>query len=922
MPIFPSALLLLLLTLPTRADWPQLAHDASRSGSTTTELHPPFSRKWYRLFSDEGLQAGVQPVVAGHRLYIATLRGRLHAIDTASGKDLWVYDGQTGPALHTAAVAGDKVFIALGDTLHAINTKDGTKAWTFKTPVTIWNAPAVHAGVVYFGARDGHLHALDAATGKPRWSANLNAPLLNSPAVDAKNNRLVIGAEDMRVYAFDLATGRQLWLSQKLPGVSFRGYHPVIAPDGSVMITTTPCAGGDAMQALLLDMAKEVFGQFASWRIKSEDEKKRIRAANFELMKDPATYGKQLAYLRRRLTENPALQTFFVLDGVTGARNFVAPIVYAESMNGPASPPLVTSDGKVIVKYNALLRSRYEHYSPFLNVGYLDTAAGHVTPIMDQSRLHGWHDSLLLVHDEQSQLVAAGQTLINTHQDNVNALDLKTLKGDPKPWALNVHEVGPGVGASLYAHRLHGKPFPQGWEWIPRGTAVYGGGSAIDTPVVVDGDSFYFLPTHELNAGVALIAYKMDNAGKSDQKPKPDDILGEKLLPADIPKLTGWDWDTLESDRLKGTLTGLADKIAGTRHNPLTDQAQRTVAQIPTAQLHSLILTHAFTHNRPTTPSPHHLRLEQSVDELISHEWRPLLFPAGKAPAESYRIFADPAETLYALALAYPHLSPGLQARVKARVTQLQQPGGPFASPLGAAAYDPTRGDPRSAYDEAPATLLKMGRPITHPAGSSLYPFYLWAQVTGDFSQLQKAWPAIRTPLPTTAPKDEPDLGNARLSTLIAAARLSTQFDDAATAHALLDPTTAALRARLVYELAHTRGGLITTAGRRSLLGRWHFLTPDLARVLRTFSSDIHQDLMSTYIDHHRPAWAVAWNVELLWRNETPFSFPDMSADIFAAKAMILNAPADQLVQFLDLPWCKADEYHIQKLALLCAASR
>ena len=34
-----------------------------------------------------------------------------------------------------------------------------------------------------------------------------------------------------------------------------------------------------------------------------------------------------------------------------------------------------------------------------------------------------------------------------------------------------------------------------------RGTAVYGGGSTIDTPVVIAGDSFYFLPTHEINAG-------------------------------------------------------------------------------------------------------------------------------------------------------------------------------------------------------------------------------------------------------------------------------------------------------------------------------------------------------------------------------------------------------------------------------------
>ena len=112
---------------------------------------------------------------------------------------------------------------------------------------------------------------------------------------------------------------------------------------------------------------------------------------------------------------------------------------------------------------------------------------------------------------------------------------------------------------------------------------------------------------------------------------------------------------------------------------------------------------------------------------------------------------------------------------------------------------------------------------------------------------------------------------------------------------------------------------LITTAGQRSLLGRWHFLGPDLARILRTFAGPIHRHLMDNYVDHHRPAWYVAWNVELLWRNEAPFSFPDMSADVFAARALILNEPADQLARHLDVPWCKGDEYYVQKLAILCA---
>src|SRR3954454_3591154 len=110
---------------------------------------------------------------------------------------------------------------------------------------------------------------------------------------------------------------------------------------------------------------------------------------------------------------------------------------------------------------------------------------------MDQSRTYGWHDSLLLIHDEQSQLSVGGRVLFNTHQDNVNALDLETLRGYPFPLAHNVHEVRPGVAAGIWATLLHDKPLPRGWEWLPRGTAVYGGGSTLDVPIAIAGDSFY-----------------------------------------------------------------------------------------------------------------------------------------------------------------------------------------------------------------------------------------------------------------------------------------------------------------------------------------------------------------------------------------------------------------------------------------------
>jgi hypothetical protein len=77
---------------------------------------------------------------------------------------------------------------------------------------------------------------------------------------------------------------------------------------------------------------------------------------------------------------------------------------------------------------------------------------------------------------------------------------------------------------------------------------------------------------------------------------------------------------------------------------------------------------------------------------------------------------------------------------------------------------------------------------------------------------------------------------------------------------------------------------------------------------------------MDVYVDYHRPTWPLAWNVELMRRNECPFAFPTMSAEIFAARALILGESGEKLERDLDIPWCKADLFYIQKLVFCIEA--
>lgn len=942
--LLPLILNLLLGTfLSAHADWPMLAHDPARTGASPDQLRPPLTRKWYRLFPDEGIQSGVQPVIAKSSVFIGTLAGALHAIDAEDGKDLWRFQAG-GPILHAAAVHEGMVYFGCADSfVYAVNATDGTACWKFKTGSALWNAPVVIKGVgvassplaasalVLIGSRDGNLYALDPITGAQKWAASTGAPLLNSPAVDYGRNCVYIGSESMRVFAFSLSDGRELWRSEQLPGWSMRGYHPVIAPDGAVMVTTAPMVGYDRFQELLLQMVKEIFGDFASWRHK-KDENERLRAENFKLMENPDTYRRQLEFFRRRLTAEPAFQTFHVLDPETGRQRFVVPIVASESMNGPGAPPLVSGTGKVIVKYQALLRSRYEHYSPFLNVGYLNTTNGDIAPIMDQTRTYGWHDSLLLVHDEQCQLSLSGKILLNTHQDNVNALDLETLRGFADPWAVNLHEPAKGEALAIRMAAQRKDNLTPGNEWLIRGTAVYGGGSVLDVPVAIADDSFYYVPTHEINSGCALIAYKTGTGPAVTKRLSPPASLLTTEEWATVQNLP-WDWDTLSTPRLKNLLDALPQPVPGTTAAPLTNEALTTVATIPDSALDRFIWSERRSlrtrdlRARTSDPAFAHLQneLTHAIRELISREWKPLVTPAAKAPEFAYRFFHDPSETLFTLMLARNNLDTELREQVDAFALKLV---------TGPTSHDPSRGASRGYYGPrgteaassplsvAPSSQMRVVDEIAHDDLARLYPLYLWAETGAGTEFIRTNWARLRSVLDTPANKITDDCGNSRLAGLIAYCRLAKTMDDDAALARALTKTREAMRTRLVYELAHTRGGVIHQVPTgRSVFGRWRRLTPEVAELIRAYALPVERSLIQTYVDYHRPGWWLAWNVEQLMRNEAPVQLPTTPLEIFTARALLLEEPAEKLSQFLDLPWCNADEFYIQKLALALNAT-
>jgi hypothetical protein len=202
-----------------------------------------------------------------------------------------------------------------------------------------------------------------------------------------------------------------------------------------------------------------------------------------------------------------------------------------------------------------------------------------------------------------------------------------------------------------------------------------------------------------------------------------------------------------------------------------------------------------------------------------------------------------------------------------------------------------------------------------------LYVFWLWADVTGDWSRIEQNWNFLRKLIDQPPNKMEEDCQNGYLAGLIAYCRMALQMRDEEAVQKGVSTAQKAFRRRLEYEFAHTRGGLITQVPvLRTIFGRWRHLTPEIGRLCAAYTKKIHQNLMDVYVDYHRPTWYLAWNVETMWRNECPFSFPTVAAEVFAARALIHGEPAEKLARYLDIPWCKADLFYIQKLILTIEA--
>jgi eukaryotic-like serine/threonine-protein kinase len=211
-----------------RADWTHFRFDPAHHGVNPNEtiLSPAnvanLTVKW-RTNIGGGCFASAS-VVDG-KLYTAdtgSANGKLHALDAATGQELWTFPSDALPGDHawtSPPVVNGVVYFGVNrpiPVVYAVNATTGQEIWSHVGTISnIVSSPALIAGRLYVAFTDGTIRALDATNGQVIWDVKHTGGAYSSPAV--ADGRLYIAIHNRGLLALDANTGSELWLAP-MPG--------------------------------------------------------------------------------------------------------------------------------------------------------------------------------------------------------------------------------------------------------------------------------------------------------------------------------------------------------------------------------------------------------------------------------------------------------------------------------------------------------------------------------------------------------------------------------------------------------------------------------------------------------------------------------------------------------------------------------
>lgn len=146
---------------------------------------------------------GVTPAVRGDLVYFGTEAGAFFAVNWKSATVAWTFQPAKGsqPFRSSPAVASEAVvFGGRNKRVHALDPATGKELWEFTARNRIDGSPVIVGQRVLVGAADGRMYGFDLRSGKVVWQHEAGGGFNGSPAVS--RGRLVIANDNGSVYCY------------------------------------------------------------------------------------------------------------------------------------------------------------------------------------------------------------------------------------------------------------------------------------------------------------------------------------------------------------------------------------------------------------------------------------------------------------------------------------------------------------------------------------------------------------------------------------------------------------------------------------------------------------------------------------------------------------------------------------------------
>lgn len=850
--------------------WPMAAANPARTSWTPEEVRGVLKPLWYKPF-EPYIPQRVQIIAAYDTLYIATARG-LYALDAETGAERWIYPTQF-PLGHSPTIHNGIAYVGgLGRKLHAIDALTGEGLWTFEAGAGFQTNPLVVEGKVYVGNRDGYFYAIHAEG--PNTGQLAWKYSTQGPILYSaayQDGVVFFASNDSHAYALNATTGELVWKSAKLPGAGFSSWWPVVYRDRVIFSGSNNYREAIQPGTIGLFATMELSEVYPNYKT---DPRGTLVGP---LGQEPGDWVEgtvtiDASRILDYFAAKPWRRSYFVLDRFTGEERETAPVLWTGTRSGSRYPPVVGVDGVLYQQNNYMS-------DPWI-------AGGHIsgwkigTPFISIVS-SGWG-----AVDEPYAYSAGGNLIyLNLCCDrHAGALDItipNTIFADR--WNAGIRPPTGGSGSdrgwSYFSYDLDEKLPGYSVRYYMNDTwpyASFGGPNGIygyhgDTNPPIPYQGKVYM--HRSNAIIAF--------GNSTGAPS-------TLPMAETIEVQDTNITPLGEAYLRAQLMNEIQKILNAGH------------------LRPAYISHGIFDIRGRF---------HCGDDLVDY-WH------------------HPAETIYTLIQALPHLPGDLQSEVKSYIQS------EFV------AYPPYQYNHIGWRDGAAREIFDLPSDVeadlvNHPPREQNYPFkynggwqgngiwgrnpyafyamWKYAEIFGDARSIFDASRDRLEPPPSDdALLSMPFVHNAYIAGYLGYLELEklAGYQESTEVRNELNRLLTLRAANFSKDSAYANEGANSVIGAYcrtlNVASNFMFLVPELAEYLRDNALNEVQEAVDEY-EELAPLWFVAFAPEGFAENAITLLYDSHS--MFMAKALILQEPTEELEKYLDVPaFERGDLFYIQKL--------